>query len=65
MDGDSLWCGYAVTGHSERFFFAGDAAYAPIYNQIGQRYGPFDLGRVLKCNSETFYTDRWVLECFR
>ena len=44
--GKSLWCGYAILGQRERFFFAGDTAYAPIFPQIGERYGPFDLGAV-------------------
>lgn len=40
----SLWCGFAVVGNRERFYFAGDTAYCPIFGQIGERYGPFDLG---------------------
>ncbi|CAN0150892.1 unnamed protein product [Ascophyllum nodosum] len=42
----SLWCGYAILGQRERFFFAGDTAYAPIFPQIGERYGPFDLAAI-------------------
>ena len=42
----SLWCGFAVVGSRERFYFAGDTAYCPIFGQIGERYGPFDLGKV-------------------
>ncbi|CAN0439458.1 unnamed protein product, partial [Hapterophycus canaliculatus] len=40
----SLWCGFVVLGSRERFYFAGDTAYCPIFGQIGERFGPFDLG---------------------
>eukprot|EP00904_Undaria_pinnatifida_P012374 jgi/Undpi1/8267/HiC_scaffold_25.g10736.m2 len=39
----SLWCGFAVAGSRERFYFAGDTAYCPVFGKIGERYGPFDL----------------------
>lgn len=41
----SLWCGFAVVGSRERFYFAGDTAYCPVFGLIGERYGPFDLGK--------------------
>lgn len=44
---DSLWCGFALTGTRERFYFAGDTAYCPIFPKVGERYGPFDLGKYL------------------
>ncbi|CAN0099933.1 unnamed protein product, partial [Ectocarpus sp. 4 AP-2014] len=42
----SLWCGFAVVGSRERFYFAGDTAYCPVFGQIGERYGPFDLAAI-------------------
>lgn len=42
----SLWCGFAVAGSRERFFFAGDTAYCSVFGKIGERYGPFDLGKM-------------------
>lgn len=42
----TLWCGFALqTGHS-KVYFAGDTAYGPVFKQIGQIVGPFDLGLV-------------------
>jgi N-acyl-phosphatidylethanolamine-hydrolysing phospholipase D len=41
-----LWAGWAVTGQSRRFFFAGDTAYYEGFKEIGARLGPFDLAAV-------------------
>ena len=29
-----------------RFWFAGDSGYAPLFQEIGQRLGPFDLAAI-------------------
>lgn len=39
----TLWGGYAVLGKQLRFWFAGDTGYCPVFKEIGDRYGPFDL----------------------
>ncbi|CAN0488648.1 unnamed protein product, partial [Scytosiphon promiscuus] len=31
----SLWCGFVVLGSKERFYFAGDTAYCPVFGKIG------------------------------
>jgi L-ascorbate metabolism protein UlaG (beta-lactamase superfamily) len=42
-----LWAGWAVAGRDRRFFFAGDTGYyAPTFQTIGARLGPFDLAAV-------------------
>jgi len=42
-----LWAGWAVLGRDRRFYFAGDTGYyAPIFQEIGRRLGPFDLGAI-------------------
>jgi N-acyl-phosphatidylethanolamine-hydrolysing phospholipase D len=40
-----LWASWAVLGRDRRLYFAGDTGYyAPIFQEIGRRLGPFDLG---------------------
>jgi N-acyl-phosphatidylethanolamine-hydrolysing phospholipase D len=42
-----LWAGWAVLGQARRFYFAGDTGYyAPLFQEIGRRLGPFDLGAI-------------------
>jgi N-acyl-phosphatidylethanolamine-hydrolysing phospholipase D len=42
-----LWAGWAILGRDRRFYFAGDTGYyAPIFQEIGRRLGPFDLGAI-------------------
>jgi L-ascorbate metabolism protein UlaG (beta-lactamase superfamily) len=42
-----LWTGWAIAGREKRLFFAGDTGYwAPIFQEIGRRLGPFDLAAV-------------------
>lgn len=42
----SLWGGYAVLGEQQRFWFAGDTGYCPVFSDIGERLGPFDLAAI-------------------
>ena len=42
-----LWSGWVVAGSARRLFYSGDTAYyAPYFNEIGARLGPFDLAAV-------------------
>lgn len=42
----SLWCGYALTTPEARIYFSGDSGYGPVFQEIGARMGPFDLGLI-------------------
>lgn len=39
----SLWSGFALEREGRRVFFAGDTAWHPEFDAIGERCGPFDL----------------------
>ena len=54
----SLWCGWAVLGKIQRFWFAGDTGYCGTFKEIGQQYGPFDLCAIPIAS----YTPRWFLK---
>jgi len=41
-----LWSGWVVEGATRRFYFAGDTAYFPGFEEIGTRLGPPDLAAV-------------------
>jgi N-acyl-phosphatidylethanolamine-hydrolysing phospholipase D len=44
---ERLWASWAVLGRERRFYFGGDTGYyAPIFQEIGRRLGPFDLGAI-------------------
>lgn len=41
-----LWCSFVVDSQDKRIFFGGDTGFPdsfPLFSQIGQRLGPFDL----------------------
>jgi N-acyl-phosphatidylethanolamine-hydrolysing phospholipase D len=42
----SLWAGWVIHADDFRFFFSGDTGYAPIFKEIGQKLGPFDLSAI-------------------
>lgn len=35
-----------MLGPHHRFFFAGDTGYCPVFQEIGRRFGPFDLAAI-------------------
>jgi L-ascorbate metabolism protein UlaG (beta-lactamase superfamily) len=39
----TLWASYALLGAEHRVFFSGDTGLFPALEEIGARYGPFDL----------------------
>ena len=41
-----LWGGWAVIGHDRRFLFLGDTGYYGVFQEIGRRFGPFDLAAI-------------------
>ena len=52
----TLWCSWAILGQSGKVFFSGDGGYGPHFNQIGKKYGPFDL-TMMECGQ---YDERWA-----
>lgn len=43
-DNDTLWAGFAIEGPSgARIYFGGDAEYGPVYADVANRHGGFDL----------------------
>ena len=42
----TLWGSWTVIGPKHNFYFAGDTGYCPVFKQIGQIYGPFDLAAI-------------------
>ena len=42
----TLWAGWVIQSKDFRFFFLGDSGYAPLFKEIGQKLGPFDLSAI-------------------
>ncbi|KAK2858970.1 hypothetical protein Q5P01_003590 [Channa striata] len=45
-DNKSLWGSWSILGPEHRFFFAGDTGYCASFQEIGRRFGPFDLAAI-------------------
>ncbi|KAI4879065.1 hypothetical protein NFI96_014965, partial [Prochilodus magdalenae] len=45
-DNRTLWGSWSVLGPNSRFFFAGDTGYCSVFEEIGKRFGPFDLAAI-------------------
>ena len=54
----TLWAGWVVTFPGFRFFFAGDSGYSPVFKDIGQKLGPFDLSTI----PIGAYEPRWFMK---
>jgi L-ascorbate metabolism protein UlaG (beta-lactamase superfamily) len=51
----TLWASWVITGPQHGVFFGGDTGYTPAFNEIGARYGPFNL-TLLPIGA---YADNW------
>ena len=51
----TLWCSWVITGQQTKIFFSGDGGYGPHFEDIGKKYGPFDL-TLMECGQ---YDERW------
>jgi L-ascorbate metabolism protein UlaG (beta-lactamase superfamily) len=51
----TLWASYVIQADHYRLFYGGDSGYGPLFKQIGQQYGPFDLA-LLECGQ---YSPNW------
>ena len=41
---ETLWASWSAIGPEHRMFYSGDTGFSEHFQEIGQRYGPFDLG---------------------
>lgn len=57
-DNRVLWGSWAVLGPWSRFFFAGDTGYCSAFEEIGRRFGPFDLAAI----PIGAYEPRWFMK---
>jgi L-ascorbate metabolism protein UlaG (beta-lactamase superfamily) len=39
----TLWGGWVILGKNTRLYTSGDGGYGPHFNEIGKKYGPFDI----------------------
>jgi N-acyl-phosphatidylethanolamine-hydrolysing phospholipase D len=53
----TLWCGWAIAGHTHRILFAGDTGWHPGFGEIARRAGPFDVA-LLPIGA---YDPRWFM----
>uniref|UniRef100_A0A8B9USI3 N-acyl-phosphatidylethanolamine-hydrolyzing phospholipase D n=1 Tax=Anas zonorhyncha TaxID=75864 RepID=A0A8B9USI3_9AVES len=57
-DNKVLWGSWSVLGPWNRFFFSGDTGYCVAFEQIGKRFGPFDLAAI----PIGAYEPRWFMK---
>ncbi|XP_007504122.1 N-acyl-phosphatidylethanolamine-hydrolyzing phospholipase D isoform X2 [Monodelphis domestica] len=57
-DNKVLWGSWSVLGPWNRFFFAGDTGYCTAFEEIGKRFGPFDLAAI----PIGAYEPRWFMK---
>ncbi|XP_069834017.1 N-acyl-phosphatidylethanolamine-hydrolyzing phospholipase D isoform X1 [Dendropsophus ebraccatus] len=57
-DNRVLWGSWSVLGPSNRFYFAGDTGYCAAFEQIGKRFGPFDVAAI----PIGAYEPRWFMK---
>lgn len=57
-DNKVLWGSWSVLGPSNRFYFAGDTGYCAAFEQIGKRFGPFDVAAI----PIGAYEPRWFMK---
>lgn len=53
----TLWGGYVVSAGSQKFYFAGDTGYCPVFREIGERFGPIDVSAI----PIGAYAPRWFI----
>ena len=52
------WCGWVLRSPSRSLYFAGDTGYCPVFKEIGQRFGGFDLAMI----PIGAYRPRWIMQ---
>lgn len=51
----TLWSSWIIQSDTENIFFSGDSGYGSHFKEIGEKYGPFNLG-LMECGQ---YNDLW------
>jgi L-ascorbate metabolism protein UlaG (beta-lactamase superfamily) len=54
---EMLWSGWVIETTAGRIFFAGDTGYAPLFQEIGKRFGPIRLSLI----PIGAYSPRWFM----
>lgn len=44
----TLWSSWIIQNPQHKIYFSGDGGYGPHFSEIGEKYGPFDLG-LMEC----------------
>ena len=52
------WCGWVLRTAERTVYFAGDTGYCPIFKEIGERFGGFDLAMI----PIGAYRPRWIMQ---
>lgn len=52
------WCGWVLRSMERTIYFAGDTGYCPIFREIGERFGGFDLAMI----PIGAYRPRWIMQ---
>lgn len=42
----TLWLGFAIRSATRNIYFGGDSGYGPVFREIGEAYGPFDVALI-------------------
>ena len=51
----TLWASWVLKSKHANVYFSGDSGYGPHFQEIGERYGPFDLA-MIECGQ---YNEKW------
>ncbi len=51
----TLWGSWVLKGSNTKIFFSGDSGYGPHFEEIGNKYGPFDI-TLMECGQ---YNENW------
>jgi len=51
------WCGWVVESSERSAYFAGDTGYSPLFQEIGRRFGGFDVSMI----PIGAYNPRWLM----
>jgi L-ascorbate metabolism protein UlaG (beta-lactamase superfamily) len=52
----TLWGSWVIKGDSSNIYFSGDGGYGDHFKEIGEKYGPFDIG-LMECGQ---YNHKWA-----